>query len=327
MSAEPTPGLRETLLTPSIIDLIAGAVQAGLQPDLEGLADAEAADRISRHLAAIIARAIDAVPERERAAEGINFARMLLERLAEVQREIEVSADVPVGPGQVLRALLGTRPDGQPERIERPLTPLLDTTVFTNARGEPGVGHELRAEVHSAQAIDVVIAFIRFSGIYPLLEVMRRHCESGKRIRVLTTTYTNSTEQRALDALIKLGAEVHVSYDISTTRLHAKAWLFHRSEGYSTAYVGSSNLTHSAQVIGLEWNVRLSGVRNPDAVAKIAAVFESYWESPDFVPYDPDEFAERTKIEPKDLSSFLPIAVLSPFPVIQAWENQLRNRN
>jgi superfamily II DNA or RNA helicase len=49
-----------------------------------------------------------------------------------------------------------------------------------------------------------------------------------------------------------------------------------------------------AQVTGLEWNVRISGVRNPDAVAKMAAVFTSYWASSDFVPYDAEEFRQRT---------------------------------
>ena len=39
---------------------------------------------------------------------------------------------------------------------------------------------------------------------------------------------------------------------------------------------------------GLEWNVRVSGLRNPDVVAKMAAVFESYWESDDFVAVRPD---------------------------------------
>ena len=118
------------------------------------------------------------------------------------------------------------------------------------------------------------------------MDALRRHCESGKPLRLLTTTCTNSTEQRALDELARLGAEIRVSYDTSSTRLHAKAWLFHRASGYSTAYIGSSNLTHSAQVLGLEWNVRVSAARNPDAVAKMAAVFTSYWESRDFAPYD-----------------------------------------
>lgn len=86
-----------------------------------------------------------------------------------------------------------------------------------------------------------------------------------------------------------------MSYDGSSTRLHAKAWLLHRNSGFSTAYIGSSNLTHSAQISGLEWNVRVSAARNPDVVSKVAAVFESYWHHADFRPYDPDEFRIRAQ--------------------------------
>ena len=143
------------------------------------------------------------------------------------------------------------------------------------------------------------MAFVRWSGVRPLLDALRRHCDAGKPLRILTTTYTNSTEQRALDELRRLGAEIKVSYDTSSTRLHAKAWLFHRESGYSTAYIGSSNLTHSAQVLGLEWNVRVAAARNPDAVAKMAAVFASYWASRDFVAYEPAEFARRTRGAPR----------------------------
>ena len=87
-----------------------------------------------------------------------------------------------------------------------------------------------------------------------------------------------------------------VSYDTTTTRLHAKSWLFHRARGRATAYVGSSNLTHSAMVPGLEWNVRVSGIRNPEVIGRMAAVFETYWEGGDFVPFDPVEFRERTEL-------------------------------
>src|SRR3546814_11387438 len=58
----------------------------------------------------------------------------------------------------------------------------------------------------------------------------------------------------------------------------------------SDLYVGSSNLTQQAQVTGLEWNVRASAARNPDIVEKFKAVFDSYWEAGDFVPYDAAEF-------------------------------------
>ena len=219
------------------------------------------------------------------------MARALLDRLGEL---VEVDpSDAPVDPATVLHAILGRRPDGSPESIAQPLIPLLDTTLLTNAPGEPNLWNQLRSEIESADRIDVVMAFIRRSGIAPLLDALRRHCDRGRPLRVLTTTYTGSTEQAALDQLVDLGADVRVSYDLSTTRLHAKAWVFHRRSGFSTAYVGSSNLTHSAQVTGVEWNVRASAARNPDVIAKFGAVFDSYWSGGDFVPYDADQFDDE----------------------------------
>src|SRR3546814_15966942 len=84
-----------------------------------------------------------------------------------------------------------------------------------------------------------LMAFVRQTGIRPMLDLLRRHLDEGRPLRLLTTTYTNSTELAALEALRSLGAQIRVSYDTSSTRLHAKAWLFHRHSGYSTAYIGS----------------------------------------------------------------------------------------
>ena len=96
--------------------------------------------------------------------------------------------------GEVLRSIVGHLPDGRPESIAEPLIPLLDTTLLTNAPGEPRVGHQLLTEIHSADRIDVVMAFIRRSGIAPLMPALRDHCAAGRDLRVLTTTYTGSTE-------------------------------------------------------------------------------------------------------------------------------------
>ena len=73
------------------------------------------------------------------------------------------------------------------------------------------------------------MAFIRRSGIRPLLDALRRHCASGRRLRVLTTTYTDSTEREALDQLVDLGAEVRVSYDLELDASACQSWVFHRS--------------------------------------------------------------------------------------------------
>jgi superfamily II DNA or RNA helicase/HKD family nuclease len=309
------PGLYEALLTRELEKQLATLVAAAVAPELRSLANAEAADRLSRHLAAVVTRAIEALPEDGRAVAGAGIVERLIELLSQESDAVDRDVDIPLDPARVLLAILRRNPDGSPDVLEAPLTPLLDTTLLTNSPGEPAVGHELRAEVHSADSIDLVMAFVRLSGINPMLDALRRHCRNGKLLRLVTTTYTNSTELRALDELARLGAEIKVSYDTASTRLHAKAWLFHRRSGYSTAYIGSSNLTHSAMVTGLEWNVRVSGARNPDVVAKMTAVFESYWASGDFVPFDSDEFRERTEAaEHEDRVLLSPVEiVLLPF--------------
>jgi len=284
-------GLYEVLITDAL-ETELGLIDARLQARRAELHVAEAPDRLALHLGRLIARAVESVPESRRLEVGIGLARDVIGRLSSVAKDA-VDGEGPVAPGELLRAIEGRLPDGSAARIAEPLIPLLDTALLTNAPGEPRVGSQILAEIDSADRIDVVMAFIRRSGIAPMLPALRRHCEDGRALRVLTTTYTGTTEARALDELQGMGAQVKVSYELGATRLHAKSWLFHRRSGFSTAYIGSSNLTHAAQVSGLEWNVRVSGARNPSVVDKVAMVFESYWASGDFVPYDRKVFERQ----------------------------------
>lgn len=308
-----TSGLYEALVTELLRQRLQGYAASG-SPDTRDLNNAEAADRLALHVARVVEQAINAVPENARADVGSELARRLVELLSEDPSRAALMNQRPVSPGSVLRAIMPLGPDGTPQDIAGPLIPLLDTTLLTNSPGEPRVGHQIATEIASADRIDVVMAFIRRTGIAPLRDQLRRHVASGKSLRVLTTTYTGSTEATALEWLDDLGAEVRVSYDTSTTRLHAKAWLFHRDSGYSTAYVGSSNLTHSAQVSGLEWNVRVSGARNRSVIDKIGAVFDSYWEQSDFEPYDSGRFVEATRRDEAGRAIVITPFEIHPYP-------------
>ncbi len=305
-------GLYEQLVTEALEDALS-ELDARHKPVREALHPAEAADRIALHLASLVRRAIDSLDSKQRVQVGTRLAREIAELLAAQGRGMEATDRLSPA-GDLLRAVVATRPDSQPEEIPPPATPLLDTTLLTNAPGEPHIGFQLRSEIASADRIDVLMAFVRNTGIRPLLELLRQHVDQGRPLRVLTTTYTNSTELSALKALRDLGARIKVSYDTSSTRLHAKAWLFHRHSGFSTAYIGSSNLTHSAQVTGLEWNVRVSGARNPDVIDKFSAVFESYWQHDDFRDFDPDEFQELTRSRAEGPQVYLSPVEIRPEP-------------
>lgn len=148
--------------------------------------------------------------------------------------------------------------------------------------------------MESADEVDLLCAFVKFTGVTVLAPQFELLAERGIAPRVLTTTYMGATDRRALDVLVKdYGAQVKVRFEKASTRLHAKAWLFRRQSGFDTAYVGSSNLSRAALVDGLEWNVRLSSVAHAAQIAKFRTVFDSYWNLADFELYNPDTDAEK----------------------------------
>jgi superfamily II DNA or RNA helicase/HKD family nuclease len=291
-------GLYESIITDSLNQELEALVDDAISVQTQKIHPAEAGDRLALHLGKVVERALSTVSDQDRVDIGIRLVRELVSNIESAVAKADVLGDQPVDGSEFLSSILPFKPDGSVAEMGRPLTPLLDTTLLTNAPGEPRVGSQIITEIESADRIDIVMAFIFRSGIRPFLDKLKRHCQLASRqpsLRVLTTTYTGSTELEALEQLQALGAEIKVSYDTTAARLHAKAWHFHRASGASTAYIGSSNLTHSAQVSGMEWNVRVSGLRNPDVLRKMNSVFDAYWTGGDFRSFDRDEFIEETK--------------------------------
>ena len=83
-----------------------------------------------------------------------------------------------------------------------------------------------------------------------------------------------------------------------------------RATGLSTAFVGSSNLSHSAQIDGIEWNVRLAQAESPALLESFRTVFETYWESEQFEAYEPG--ASRQRAQPRARAVARPADEISP---------------
>jgi superfamily II DNA or RNA helicase/HKD family nuclease len=283
-------GVYESLLTERLHKMLAASVDQ--VPDVTDVDEAEQPQILTRHLAGLIQRVLTTA----RTTEARNA---LVRDILSVLPEGDALQEVPFeAESDRIKRLDAVMPAGITDvsRYARPATPLSDTALMTNARDEPTLAAELRAELASADKVDLLLAFVKWQGVrlleYELAELRRR----GVPLRVITTTYLGATDARALDALVnEFGAEVRINYEINQTRLHAKAWMLHRDTGFHTAYVGSSNLSHSALVDGLEWNVRLSAVSTPHLLDKFRATFESYWEARDFEPYRPATDAEKLR--------------------------------
>ncbi|WP_311389650.1 DUF3427 domain-containing protein [Corynebacterium haemomassiliense] len=167
-------------------------------------------------------------------------------------------------------------------------TPLSGASLLTNASTDLSMSAEIKREILTADSVDLLCAFVRNAGISVIRKPLQHLRDHGIPLRVITSTYCGGTQVEAIDTLVdEFGAEVKVAYETSDTRLHAKAWLFRRNSGFDTAYIGSSNLSNSALIDGIEWNVRTSRSTTPEVLDKFEAVFDTYWNDPLFHTYTP----------------------------------------
>ena len=252
-------GLYDALVTQSLAQALQH-LDVKLATALERLSVGEAGERLSEAFARQLASLLDALrAENPGAAEQeLRLVNDLLLRLREQQRAATDALDPFVSPPQVLRAI--HHPGSSPEMPE---TGLAIPWLFTAGKGSPSLLNELRREMANCDQADLLVSFITVAGVRKILDIFQNATAVnavGRRritIRVLTTTYTGATEQEALDLLAKLpGCQVNVSLDGRRSRLHAKAWIFHRKTGFGSAYAGSANC--QAPLFWADWSGRSS---------------------------------------------------------------------
>ncbi len=283
MAENNQPGLYESLLTNTV------------QRQLEQLSDPRLyttakvdADEAHTAIAQFLEHALASGLASFRGAEVAERQKRVVERiLTLLADELGQNWEHRFNISTPLRRLLAIHRAPEQPFEQRPDTPLSRSALLTGTRLDPSLGSQLKKEIASSDSIDILCSFIKWSGLRVILDELRalaeRSADNRPRIRVITTSYMGATDPKAIEELSKLpNTEIRISYDTKRTRLHAKAYLFHRDSDFGNAYIGSANLSNAALSEGLEWTTKISQYELSYLWSKITGTFETYWRDEEF---------------------------------------------
>lgn len=288
------PGLYEQVISTKLKSELAEIPQA--RKDTAPIDKAEASHVLSQYLADVVQKGLDNVLDNGGdIAAQVALTNQIVTLIQTSTQEADFAALSVAEQAEQLLALLR---EADPRLaagktaadLTRPETSMAQSSLFTGAVHEPQMYTELKKEIASADRIDMLVSFIKWSGLRLIMDELREFTKNGGKLRIITTSYMGATDVKAIEELRQLpNTQIKVSYNTKQTRLHAKAYVFFRDTGFTTAYVGSSNLSNAALTSGLEWNTKVTKRDLPETIDKIVATFEYYWNDREFEYYAEDQ--------------------------------------
>lgn len=181
--------------------------------------------------------------------------------------------------------------------------------LATGGLTDPFLAH-LQPLFAASREVAIVAAFVQDSGLGLLQDSVLSATARGACVKLITGDYLDITQAEALQRLLDWqGAHAQGTQEgnfevrvVETARLpgpsrsfHPKSWRFEGAD-LGVAWVGSSNVSASALLSGLEWNLRVDRWRDPVAFDRIRAAFHALWEaSTPLTPAWVAAYAERAR--------------------------------
>ena len=229
--------------------------------------------------------------------KGIDLANAIIRKLIN-DFHLE-SGNIVSAQAKILTAVIDKTQSDYPDLAKRleeimPLKGLVNGSLFTGKGIK--LYTELQKEIVSADEIRLMVSFIKKRGLSLLLPQLKEFTNRGGMLKVITTTYMQATDFEAIKQLATLkNTEIKITYDVTSERLHAKAYIFLRNTGFTTAYIGSSNLSEQALDTGAEWNVKVTQMEQPKMIKTITGAFDASWWAEGYETFVKDKDDERLK--------------------------------
>ena len=296
-------GLYEELITQLLQDKLSECEDECYFIERQPLEVADAALYLSHFLQHILHVVFESFKVQDKVSKQIELSNALIYWLRDYLDNESLTENIIDAKGQLLKALYSTK---NPVATDlkayvnkiTPITGLSQSELFTGSNVGLSLESELKREILSSDEIWWLVSFIKWTGVRIFADELKQFTNSGRKLKIITTSYMGATDQKAVNFLGSLpNTEVRMSYNTSQERLHAKSYMFLRDSGFDTGYIGSSNISRSALTNGLEWNLKVTTQEIPHIITKFKSTFETYWESHEFEKYHPDDEKDQIRLK------------------------------
>lgn len=121
------------------------------------------------------------------------------------------------------------------------------------------------------------VAFVSYSGLQILLDLFKNSQEKNISGRIITSTYLNFTDPKALSKINTFeNIDLRVYVAKRDKGFHPKGYIFEYPTHYKVI-IGSANITQSALKSNIEWNVSIISKNKDTFFENIYREFESIW--------------------------------------------------
>lgn len=212
------PGLYEQIINNALSSELSTIPEA--RKDVAPIDKAEASKVLSQYLADVVQKGLDNVMDNGGDISAqVALANKIVELIQTTTKEADFAA---LGIDQRAEQLLALLRESDPSLavgktaadIARPETSIAQSSLFTGAIHEPQMYTELKKEIVSADRIDMLVSFIKWSGLRLLMDELREFTQNGGELRIITTPYMGATDVKAIEELRQLSnTRIKVSYD------------------------------------------------------------------------------------------------------------------
>ncbi|HJV47324.1 MAG TPA: DEAD/DEAH box helicase family protein [Bacillota bacterium] len=123
---------------------------------------------------------------------------------------------------------------------------------------------ELIKSIDTASGVYLIISFVMESGVRLLEESLLKALNRGAEIKILAGDYLFVTQPEGLRRCFQLDPRIEVRlWRSNGTSFHPKAYLIQNGDQDGCLIVGSSNLSRSALIHGVEWNLVMQAAVEP----------------------------------------------------------------